>query len=66
MAVSLCRCWPGGITMAEITSVGALLRAHRRAMNMTMEELAEASGVSVRAISDMELGHRSPASMASW
>src|SRR5258705_207359 len=38
-------------------SVGALLRAHRHAAKLTMEELAEASGVSARAISDMERGH---------
>lgn len=38
-------------------SVGALLRSHRQAAKLTMEELAEASGVSARAISDMERGH---------
>ena len=37
-------------------SVGALLRGHRHAAQLTMEELAEASGVSARAISDMERG----------
>jgi tetratricopeptide (TPR) repeat protein/transcriptional regulator with XRE-family HTH domain len=42
-------------------SVGALLRAHRHTAKLTMEELSEASGVSARAISDMERGHtRSP------
>jgi transcriptional regulator with XRE-family HTH domain len=35
-------------------SFGALLRRHRHAVELTMEELAEASGVSARAISDME------------
>src|SRR5260370_4914816 len=38
-------------------SVGALLRAYRHAARLTMEELAEASGVSARAISDMERGY---------
>jgi len=38
-------------------SVGALLRAYRHAAKLTMEELAEASGVSARAISDMERGY---------
>jgi tetratricopeptide (TPR) repeat protein/transcriptional regulator with XRE-family HTH domain len=38
-------------------AVGALLRSHRHAAKLTMEELAEASGVSARAISDLELGH---------
>jgi hypothetical protein len=33
---------------------GTLLRRHRHAMELTMEELSEASGVSARAISDME------------
>ncbi len=43
--------------MTDGESVGALLRSHRHAAKLTMEELAEASGVSARAISDMELGH---------
>ena len=43
--------------MAVGESVGALLRAHRHAARLTLEELAEASGVSARAISDMERGH---------
>ena len=43
--------------MTDGESVGALLRAHRHAAKLTMEELAEASGVSARAISDMERGH---------
>jgi transcriptional regulator with XRE-family HTH domain/tetratricopeptide (TPR) repeat protein len=33
-----------------------LLRTHRRAAGLTLEDLAEASGVSARAISDMERG----------
>ncbi|MFD4561929.1 helix-turn-helix domain-containing protein [Streptomyces sp. NPDC058469] len=40
-----------------VGDVGSLLRQFRRATGMTMEELAEASGVSARAISDMERGH---------
>src|SRR5215831_15358241 len=42
--------------MPEDVPLGALLRRHRRAAGMTLEELAEASGVSARAISDMERG----------
>ncbi|MGW1926395.1 helix-turn-helix domain-containing protein, partial [Streptomyces massasporeus] len=37
--------------------LGMRLRELRRAAGLTMEELAEASGVSARAISDMERGH---------
>ncbi|WP_122979277.1 ATP-binding protein [Actinoplanes teichomyceticus] len=36
---------------------GSRLRELRRAAGLTMEQLAEASGVSARAISDMERGH---------
>ena len=43
--------------MPEDVSLGALLRRHRRATGMTLEELAGRSGVSTRAISDMERGH---------
>src|SRR5215469_15603843 len=42
--------------MPEDTPLGTLLRRHRRSAGMTLEELAEASGVSARAISDMERG----------
>ena len=42
--------------MTEPGALGPLLRAHRRAVGLTLEELAEASGVSVRGISDMERG----------
>ncbi|GAB7038969.1 MULTISPECIES: ATP-binding protein [Catenuloplanes] len=38
-------------------SFGTRLRALRRTAGLTMEQLAEASGVSARAISDMERGH---------
>jgi tetratricopeptide (TPR) repeat protein/transcriptional regulator with XRE-family HTH domain len=34
-----------------------LLRSHRRAAGLTQEELAERSGLSVRAVGDMERGH---------
>src|SRR5215472_6717759 len=42
--------------MPEDVLLGTLLRRHRRAAGLTLEELAEASGVSARAISDMERG----------
>ncbi|MFC4072903.1 helix-turn-helix domain-containing protein [Actinoplanes subglobosus] len=40
-----------------MTGFGGRLRSLRRGAGLTMEQLAEASGVSVRAISDMERGH---------
>ncbi|GAA3768121.1 XRE family transcriptional regulator [Plantactinospora mayteni] len=44
--------------MTDPTSpFGDRLRGLRRAAGLTMEQLAEASGVSARAISDMERGH---------
>jgi transcriptional regulator with XRE-family HTH domain len=42
--------------MAESRSIGELLRGHRHAAGLTIEELADASGVSARAIGDMERG----------
>ncbi|MER7973019.1 helix-turn-helix transcriptional regulator, partial [Streptomyces sp. NPDC096080] len=40
---------------------GTLLRLRRRAAGLTLEELSERAGVSVRAIGDMERGRsRSP------
>ena len=42
--------------MVGEASFGAALRAARHAAELTLEELAEASGVSVRALSDMERG----------
>jgi transcriptional regulator with XRE-family HTH domain len=42
--------------MAGEGSFAAALRAARHAAGLTLEELAEASGVSVRALSDMERG----------
>ena len=35
---------------------GEVLRAHRRAARLTLEQLAELSGVSARTLSDMERG----------
>ena len=37
---------------------GDLLRRHRRARELTQEELAERAGVSARAVSDLERGAR--------
>jgi tetratricopeptide (TPR) repeat protein/transcriptional regulator with XRE-family HTH domain len=45
-----------GVWVEETRSFGELLRGHRHAAGMTIEELSEASGVSVRAIGDMERG----------
>ncbi|HEY4419196.1 MAG TPA: helix-turn-helix domain-containing protein [Pseudonocardia sp.] len=42
--------------MAEPAELGELVRAFRHAAGLTLEDLAERSGVSVRAISDMERG----------
>ncbi|MGW0809543.1 helix-turn-helix domain-containing protein, partial [Nonomuraea sp. NPDC002799] len=39
-----------------VSSFGALLRSLRQAVGLTIEELSHASGVSVRAIGDMERG----------
>ena len=41
---------------ADASSFGDLLRRHRAAAGLTQEALAECSGVSVRAISDLERG----------
>ncbi|GGZ03440.1 SARP family transcriptional regulator [Streptomyces olivaceoviridis] len=46
--------------MDDRTTFGRLLRAARRRSLFTLESLAEASGVSVRAISDMERGKSLP------
>ena len=49
---------------------GEVLRGHRRAARLTLEQLAEASGVSARTLSDMERGrsrgpqHRTVAALA--
>ncbi|MBO4207022.1 ATP-binding protein [Micromonospora echinofusca] len=42
--------------MSEPT-FGSLLRSYRHAAGLTLEQFSEASGVSTRAISDMERGH---------
>ncbi|MET8040607.1 helix-turn-helix transcriptional regulator [Micromonospora sp. NPDC005215] len=42
--------------MDGASTFGALLRKHRHAAGITLEQLAEASGVSGRAISDLERG----------
>ncbi|MFG2629763.1 ATP-binding protein [Streptomyces sp. NPDC048473] len=46
----------GGGPIAERPNFAELLRRHRRAARLTLEELAEASGVSVRTLSDLERG----------
>lgn len=38
------------------TSIGATLRARRRDLGMTQEEIAEAAGVSTRFVGDLERG----------
>ncbi|MEV4518286.1 helix-turn-helix domain-containing protein [Dactylosporangium sp. NPDC049525] len=54
----------------EQSSFGELLRRHRHAARLTLEQLAEASGVSARTLSDMERGrsrgpqHRTVAALA--
>ncbi|MEU8486729.1 helix-turn-helix domain-containing protein [Streptomyces sp. NPDC048641] len=56
--------------MTEELGFGEVLRAHRRAARLTLEQLAEASGVGVRTLSDMERGrskgpqHRTVAALA--
>jgi tetratricopeptide (TPR) repeat protein/transcriptional regulator with XRE-family HTH domain len=42
--------------VSEEVTFGDLLRSHRHAAELTIEELSSASGVSVRAIGDMERG----------
>ncbi|MFB9839184.1 helix-turn-helix domain-containing protein, partial [Actinoallomurus acaciae] len=42
--------------MAQTEAFGELLRGYRRAAELTIEDLSSASGVSVRAIGDMERG----------
>ncbi|MFI5614890.1 helix-turn-helix domain-containing protein [Amycolatopsis sp. NPDC051903] len=42
--------------MSERPSLGRLVRGHRRAAGLTLEDLAHRSGVSVRTISDLERG----------
>ncbi|WP_406193781.1 helix-turn-helix domain-containing protein [Kitasatospora sp. NBC_01560] len=45
------------MSQLEPPALGPLLRAHRHDAGLTLEELAEESGVSARAIGDMERGH---------
>ena len=42
--------------IADLPSLAELLRRHRHAARLTLEQLAEASGVSARTLSDMERG----------
>ncbi|CAM5244307.1 helix-turn-helix domain-containing protein [Streptomyces canarius] len=49
-----------------IQEFGALLRRFRTDRLLTMEGLAQASGVSVRGIGDLERGRRAPRSGARW
>jgi tetratricopeptide (TPR) repeat protein/transcriptional regulator with XRE-family HTH domain len=46
----------GDASITEQPSFGELLRSHRHAARHTLEQLAEASGVSARTLSDMERG----------
>ncbi|MGW7794235.1 helix-turn-helix domain-containing protein, partial [Streptomyces tricolor] len=48
----------GADVSAREAAFGPLLRELRRAKSLTMEALAEASGVSVRGIGDLERGRR--------
>ncbi len=52
------RCEKGWAVSAHDASFGALLRELRLAHSLTIEGLAEASGVSVRGIGDLERGRR--------
>jgi transcriptional regulator with XRE-family HTH domain len=45
-----------GFSIAGDLGFGEVLRGHRRAARLTLERLAEASGVSARTLSDMERG----------
>ncbi len=46
----------GRCAIAGYPGFGEVLRAHRRAARLTLEQLAEVSGVSARTLSDMERG----------
>ncbi|MEV7234784.1 tetratricopeptide repeat protein [Streptomyces sp. NPDC051020] len=46
----------GGVTIADDPSLAELLRRHRQAARLTLEQLAEVSRVSARTLSDMERG----------
>jgi transcriptional regulator with XRE-family HTH domain len=47
---------PYSSRITEHPDFGTTLRGHRRAARLTLEQLAEISGVSARALSDMERG----------
>ncbi len=61
---------PDGAPITEQPSFAEVLRHHRRTARLTLEQLAEASGVSARTLSDMERGrsrgpqHRTVAALA--
>jgi transcriptional regulator with XRE-family HTH domain len=48
--------WKRCSSITEHLGFGEVLRGHRRAARLTLEQLAEASGVSARTLSDMERG----------
>ncbi len=50
----------------ERATFGALLRTLRQARSLTLEGLAEASGVSVRGIGDLERGRRAAPTGGRW
>ncbi|WP_433425963.1 ATP-binding protein [Microtetraspora malaysiensis] len=60
----------GSAVITDLASFAQVLRQHRRAARLTLEQLADASGVSVRTLSDMERGrskgpqHRTVAALA--
>jgi transcriptional regulator with XRE-family HTH domain len=49
-------CWEGCGSITGHLGFGEVLRGHRRAARLTLEQLAEVSGVSARTLSDMERG----------
>jgi transcriptional regulator with XRE-family HTH domain len=46
------------LPIATHLGFGEVLRGHRRAARLTLEQLADVSGVSARTLSDMERGRR--------
>jgi transcriptional regulator with XRE-family HTH domain len=49
-------CWEGCASITGQLGFGEVLRGHRRAARLTLEQLAAVSGVSARTLSDMERG----------
>jgi transcriptional regulator with XRE-family HTH domain len=49
-------CWEGCISITGHLSFGEVLRGHRHEARLTLEQLAQVSGVSARTLSDMERG----------